>query len=68
VYSRSCLEIMKMRLENKQLRITSFLNEAHVRYVEEAECRRFDPELLTFLNINHQSDLEKAIKLAAEIE
>lgn len=68
VYSRSCLEIMKMRLENKQLRITSFLNEVRVRYIEEAECRRFDPELLTFLNINQQSDLEKAIKLAAETE
>ena len=68
VYSKSCLEIMKMRLENNQLRITSFLNEVRVRYVEEAECRRFDPELLTFLNINQQSDLEKAIKLAAETE
>ena len=68
VYSKSCLEIMKMRLENKQLRITSFLNEVRVRYIEEAECRRFDPELLTFLNINQQSDLEKAIKLAAETE
>jgi len=68
VYSRSCLEIMKMRLENNQLSIIPFLSEVRVRYVEEAECRRFDPELLSFFNINQQSDLEKAIKLAAEIE
>lgn len=68
IYSKSCLDKMKIRLENNQLGITPFLDEMRVRYIEEAECRRFDPELLTFFNINHQSDLEQAIKLAAERE
>ena len=66
VYSRSCLESMKTRLENSQLGITSYLKQQRVRYVEEAECRRFDPELLSFFNINRQADLEKAIKLVRE--
>lgn len=68
IYSKSCLDKMKIRLENNQLGITPFLDEMRVRYIEEAECRGFDPELLTFFNINHQSDLEQAIKLAAERE
>ncbi len=63
VYSRSCLESMKARLENNQLGITAYLKQQRVRYIEEAECRRFDPELLSFFNINRQADLEKAIKL-----
>jgi len=68
IYSKSCLDKMKIRLEDSQLGITPFLDEMRVRYIEEAECRGFDPELLTFFNINHQSDLEQAIKLAAERE
>ncbi len=66
IYSRNCLDNLKTQLENNQLGITSFLNQRRVKYVEEAECRRFDPELLTFFNINHQSDLDQAVKLAAE--
>lgn len=64
IYSRSCLADMKTRLENNELSITPFLNQLRVRYIEEVECRRFDPQLLTFFNINSQSDLERAIKLA----
>jgi molybdopterin-guanine dinucleotide biosynthesis protein A len=66
VYSRSCLEAMKSRLENNLLSITRFLKEQQVRYIEEAECRRFDPDLLTFFNINDESDLEKATRLVEE--
>ena len=66
IYSRSCLTDMKTRLENNELSITSFLDKMRVRYVEEAECERFDPQLLSFFNINRQADLERAIELAEE--
>ena len=67
IYSKNCLERMKTRLNNDQLGITSFVRqELRVRYIEEAEYRSFDPELLSFFNINRQSDLDKAIKLADE--
>ncbi len=68
IYSRGCRDRMKTRLENNRLGISSFLKEQQVRYIEEAECQRFDPELLTFFNINHPSDLKQAIKLAVERE
>jgi len=66
VYSKSCLDIMKARLEHNRLATHSFLSEVHVRYVELAECQRFDPQLLSFFNINYQVDLDQAITLAEE--
>ena len=66
VYAKSCLDTMKTRLENKRLGIHRLLNEIKVRYIEEEECRQFDPELLSFFNINRPSDLKRATKLVAE--
>ena len=66
IYSRNCLDNMKTQLERNQLRINSLLNVVRVRYVERAECQRFDPQLLSFFNINYQSDLDRANVLATE--
>jgi molybdopterin-guanine dinucleotide biosynthesis protein A len=37
-----------------------------VKYVEEDEINNFDPEHLSFFNVNSQDDLERARKLATE--
>jgi len=66
IYSKGCLDNMKTQLEHNQLEVNRFLNTVRVRYVELAECQKFDPQLLTFFNINCQSDLDRAITLAAE--
>ena len=66
IYSKNCLGEMKARLERNQLGVHSFLNMVRVRYVERDECERLDPQLLSFFNINYQSDLERAVTLAAE--
>jgi len=66
IYSKSCLTNMRVWVENKQLGIHSLFDELRVRYVEEEECQGFDPELLSFFNINHEADLERASKLVAE--
>ncbi len=68
IYSKSCLDSIKTQLEHNQLQITHLLGIVNVRYVERAECQKFDPQLLTFFNINSRSDLDKAIMLAAEKE
>ena len=66
VYARSCLTGMKERLEQGRLGVHSFLKTVAVRYIERDECERFDPELLSFFNINYQSDLDRAVALIAE--
>jgi molybdopterin-guanine dinucleotide biosynthesis protein A len=66
IYARTCLPGMKARLENNQQAITPLLKELRVRYVEEAECRRFDPARLSFFNINYQSDLDWANRFVSQ--
>lgn len=66
IYSRSCLGKMKAYLERSQFGVYPFLNTLHVRYVERSECQRLDPGLLSFFNINYQSDLDRANALAAQ--
>jgi molybdopterin-guanine dinucleotide biosynthesis protein A len=66
IYSRSCLGKMKAYLEHNQFGVYQFLNTLHVRYVERPECQRLDPGLLSFFNINYQSDLDRANALATQ--
>jgi molybdopterin-guanine dinucleotide biosynthesis protein A len=64
IYSRGCLDNMQKRLESNELKVHSFLKTVRVRYIERDESQKLDPELLSFFNINHQSDIERAISLA----
>ena len=66
IYSQDCVSKIKTRLEQDRLGVLSFLDTLHVRHVEKVECQRFDPELMSFFNINYQSDLDRAIEMARE--
>ena len=66
IYSKGCLDNMKAQLEHDHLQISRLLTKLRVRYIERAECQKFDPQLLTFFNINSQSDLDRASTLAVE--
>ena len=66
LYSKSCLPHIKQRLQDHDLKIDRFFNEVNVRFVEEAEVREFDKDLLSFFNVNTQDDLDRALTLAAE--
>ena len=66
VYSKNCLDSIKRQLENNQLVVARFLETMNVRYVEQAECQKFDRELLSFFNINSEVDLAQANILAKE--
>ncbi len=64
VYSRNCLAPIKGLLNQNELRIVELFPMVKVRYVEEDEIDKFDPEHLSFFNINSQADLDRARKLA----
>lgn len=57
VYRRSCLKPIRNAIKKDELRITNFLQQLHVHYVDEVELRRFDPDLCSFININTPEDL-----------
>ena len=48
-----------------ELRITGFYDQVNVRYVTEEEIAEYDPDFLSFFNVNSLADLEKANALAA---
>jgi molybdopterin-guanine dinucleotide biosynthesis protein A len=60
IYSRVCLPAIERQLRAENLRIANFFAEFRVRYVGREEIEAFDPEHLSFFNINNQSDLARA--------
>lgn len=71
VYSKDCLDILRQQIEQGKRSLQDFVKQVSlkhkVRYVEEAEIDRFDPEHLSFFNINTPADLEKAKMLAEKL-
>jgi len=66
IYSRDCLEPVRAQLEEGSLKIRDFLGRVKVRYVESAEIEMFDPEHLSFFNINTPADLRRARSILGE--
>jgi len=66
VYSKNCSGPIQGLLEQNELRIDKLFSMVKVKYIEGDEINRFDPEHLSFFNINSQADLDRARKLATE--
>ena len=64
IYSKDCLEHIEEKIANNELKITGFFDKISVRYVNESAINEFDPDHLSFLNVNNEEDLEKAINIA----
>ena len=64
VYSKSCLAPIENMIEQGKLSVTKLFSLVKVRYVETGEIDRFDPEHLSFFNINTKADLEMARKIS----
>jgi len=65
IYSKQCLQpIERVLAGGGGGRIIDFFPEVRVRYIEEQEIKLFDPQHLSFFNINMPADLEKASSLA----
>ena len=64
LYARRCLPAIEKRLRAGQLKISGFFDDVSVRYVPENDVKLFDPDLLSFFNINRPEDLARAMELA----
>lgn len=64
IYSKNCLGAIKKLLEDDNLKIDNLLNIVKVRYVEAEEIDNFDPQHLSFFNVNTKADLNIARELA----
>jgi len=67
VYSKRCIGVIEKLLAGNSLKIDRLLDMVEVRYVETGEIDSFDPQHLSFFNINTRADLKKARQLAGEV-
>ena len=63
IYSKNCTSPAKAILDQGKKVIIELFNHVKVRYVDAEEIDRFDPQHLSFFNINTQEDMERAIRI-----
>jgi molybdopterin-guanine dinucleotide biosynthesis protein A len=63
VYTARCLEPARRLLERGAYKLSGLLDEVDTLKVPEDEWRKFDPEGLSFLNVNREEDLEQVRRL-----
>jgi molybdopterin-guanine dinucleotide biosynthesis protein A len=59
LYSMTCLPHIKNLIKSGQYQVVRIFPKVSVRYVEEEEIRRYDPELKSFMNINSPQDIDR---------
>jgi len=64
VYARGCLAPIERLIKRGNLEVRALFDLVKVRYVEASEIDRFDPQHLSFFNVNTEADLEKARQMA----
>jgi len=60
VYSKNCVPSIEALIREDQLQIIKLFNLVNTRFITEKEIDQFDPDHLSFLNINTEGDLMKA--------
>ena len=68
IYTKNCLEPMEHLLKQDKLSIHRLFPMARTRYLEADEIEPFDPEHLSFFNINTRADLLRAEEIARGIK
>ncbi len=63
VYSKDCLAPIERMIREDNLSVNRLLSLVRVRYVNTDEIDKFDPNHLSFFNVNTQADLEMAREL-----
>jgi molybdopterin-guanine dinucleotide biosynthesis protein A len=65
LYARGCVPVLERSILAGRRRILHALADLRIRYIEESEIDRFDPDRLSFFNVNTPEELERAQVLLA---
>ena len=60
VYSKRCLPIIKRMLQEREFRVHAIYERAHIKRIPPEVWRKFDPEGMSFFNINTPEDFDRA--------
>jgi molybdopterin-guanine dinucleotide biosynthesis protein A len=65
VYSKRCLPLIRQALATGEKRVTGFFESVTIVPISERDLLRYDPEGLSFFNVNTPQDLEEAERIYA---
>jgi molybdopterin-guanine dinucleotide biosynthesis protein A len=68
VYSTACLPHIEANLVAGCLKVTGFFDEVRVLEIPEAECARYRPAAIAFMNVNTPDELSRARRIAEDVE
>jgi molybdenum cofactor guanylyltransferase len=63
IYSKHCISLIEKQLAEQNLKVIDFYNKAKLKRVPEDIVRLFDPDLLSFININNREEYRRALKI-----
>lgn len=64
VYAKRCLTYVEETIHEGKRRVIDFFDQAKIRYVDQDEIEKYDPDGLSFFNVNTQKDLLVASRMA----
>ncbi len=64
IYSRNCLNPLEFLIKQSRLSVLELYPMVRVRYLDETEINKYDPEHISFFNVNTQTDLVAGRELA----
>ena len=60
VYSTDCIDIIEQMIQQNDLKVRNLLGQIRVRYIGQDEIDHYDPDHLSWFNINTPDDLKRA--------
>ncbi|MBW1731623.1 MAG: molybdenum cofactor guanylyltransferase [Deltaproteobacteria bacterium] len=63
IYGKRCIRPIERNIDKGIYQVIRVFQDVSVRYVEEEEIRRFDPDLRSFLNVNRPDELRRMREL-----
>ena len=63
IYSKYCLSKIQHKIENDDLKISGLFEQIKVKWVSKDTIDAYDPNHISFFNINTQKDLDRAINI-----
>ncbi len=68
IYSKECLNPIRQLFKRDDLKIVNFFHQVRVRYIEEMEIRKFDPHMMSLINVNTEEQMEAVQNILIEAE
>jgi len=63
LYAKSCLPRMRQHITSGNRSLQALLQQANTTIIREAECRQYDPDLLSFMDMDTPEDITRAAKI-----